>query len=192
MANITEYLGIIICIALFILSIVGNIQRVKKRTKAEKQKGEFSDYLKKDEKFANSKLFAFETESLIQISESGFVAMKTKDADEIYIVHISKINGFEILTNGTSSVSISRAVAGGFLFGAAGAIIGGQSQEEITSIKLLVKLDDFNKPTVILPLYNNSAGMKKGSSALMQFEEETKELTATLELIDKRFKGRPW
>ena len=99
------------------------------------------------------------------------------------ILNIKDIVGFEVLTNGTSSANIGGAIAGGLLFGGVGAIIGGQSKEKIPKMSFLFKTNDFHNPNIEIPIIVSS--VKKGSFEDQAIQEKIKNLTSTLEIVER-------
>jgi hypothetical protein len=159
------------------------------KTGWKKQKSEksFLNLQNIDERFSNSKLFDFINTSFILISETGFIALKSLFMKEIKIINIKDVIGFEVLANGKPSANIGGAIAGGLLFGGVGAIIGGlQSKETITKMSFLFKTNDFNNPNIEIPII--ALSLKKGSYEYQALDEKIKNLTSTLELVERNVK----
>jgi hypothetical protein len=140
-----------------------------------------------DERLKNAKVFKEFISFPIAVSENGFIGVSDIKTRKPKIIHIKDVNGFEIVVDGKNVANVGGAVVGGLLFGGVGAIIGGGTkQEKITKMNLLLKINDFNNPTIEMPLIVSS--MKKGSLVYDATQKEIQELMATLELIEKTTK----
>jgi len=171
---------VLIAVFIIILSII-NIGKNKKNKKA------FADLQNTDSRFSGAKLFDFINTSFILISESGFIALKSLDMKELKILNIKDITGFEVLTDGKAVANIGGAVAGGILFGGIGAIIGGmQQQEKITKMSFLFKTNDFNNPNIEIPVI--ALSVKKGSFEHKAIEGKLRDLTNTLEVVERKYR----
>jgi hypothetical protein len=161
---------------------------IRKRKSWVKEKNNALSSLRSDERFTNAKAFdLLDIRNFILISESGFIALKFKNAKEPKIVHIKDVMGFEVITNGKSAAS--GALVGGILFGGVGAIIGGLSNsEKIKSIIFLLKTNDFANPNVEIPIADG-LDIKKGTSFHQALEQKIRDLMSTLEIIEKKHKG---
>lgn len=72
---------------------------------------------------------------------------------DFYIIDFDKIIGLDVTINKQKVGEISRAIVGDILFGTAGAIIGAlTAKEQIKSLKLVLKINDFNLPTFTFDL----------------------------------------
>jgi hypothetical protein len=162
---------------------------VKQAGKNEKVRDDFQNLQKMDERFLSSKLFDFINTSFILVSETGFIALKSLAMEEIKVLSIKDIIGFEVVTNGKAVANIGGAIAGGLLFGGVGAIIGGSpSREKISSMSFLFKTNDFNNPNIEIPVI--ALSIKNGSYEYQAIEEKLKNLTSILEIVEKKIKGQ--
>lgn len=169
------FLGIVLILILAINQF-GKNQKIKKS---------FLDLQNSDDRFSGSKLFDFINTSFILVSESGFIALKSLEMKELKILNIQDITGFEVITDGKPVANIGGAVAGGLLFGGVGAIIGGmQQKEKITKMSFMFKINDFNNPSIEIPII--ALSVKKGSFEHQQIEQKLRDLTNTLEVVEKK------
>jgi len=205
-------------IVALILFAIPFIILARRAAAASHQRSMFSDHFfnlqQSDIRFADSRSFKIGA-SYFLISESGFIALGSlplardaswemkQDADyctkNTKIIHINDIRGFEVITNGKSTADIGGAVVGGLLFGTAGAIIGGQSYQEINNMSLLFKMDNFKNPAIEVPILNSvsikedapffgSDSIESGSSLHNQLTAQIREMLATLEVVEARVK----
>jgi hypothetical protein len=141
-----------------------------------------------DEKLKGAKLFKQMINTPIAINEDGNIGIVNPTTKEIKVFNMKDVNGFEVIVDGKNVANIGGAIAGGLLFGGIGAIVGGNvKKEKINTINLLFKINDFNTPTINVPLL--TSGTKKGSLVDQQLQKEITELTSTLEYVEKKLKG---
>ena len=142
-----------------------------------------------DPRLNGAKVFNGTIETPIAINEEGNIGIITPSAKEIKVFNIKDVNGFEVIIDGKNVANIGGAITGGILFGGIGAIVGSSAnKQKINSINLLFKINDFNNPTINVPLL--SIGTKKGSATDMAIQKEITELTSTLEVVEKKVKGQ--
>jgi hypothetical protein len=155
--------------------------------KTAKEKRETLAKIKSDDRLANAKIFEPIFDNIIAISESGFVGLKTdKMKGDIKVLNISDINGFEVNVNGNLQHNTGGAIAGGLLFGGIGAIIGGQNKEMITKLSFVFKTNDFNMPTIEIPLI--LLKVKKGSYEHQKALDTASEVGSLLELLERKYR----
>jgi len=139
-----------------------------------------------DPRLINAKLF-HPIGGTIAISESGYVGFKNdKIKENIKVLHINDIKGFNLDINGNTQHNTGGAITGGLLFGAVGAIIGGQNIEMITKLSLIFKIDDFNNPNIEIPFILFK--IKKGSYEHKQALDMVNEISSLLELLERKYK----
>jgi hypothetical protein len=148
----------------------------------------FIEIMKNNEKLANARFF--ETGfSVFAISENGNIGIIPDLFKSFYkIINIKDINGFDIDVNGNLQHNTSGAIVGGFLFGFAGAIVGGQNKEMISKLSFIFKINDFNNPTIEFPLILQK--VKKGSFDHQKALDMAKEISVLLEIIEKKYKEK--
>jgi hypothetical protein len=169
---------IIIIVAVIIIAVA--YTNIKKKEQKEA--------ILSDERLKDAKVFSEYINTPIAISENGYIGIINPKTKEPKIIHIKDINGFELLIDGKNIANIGGAVVGGLLFGGVGAIIGGSaSKEKITKMNILFKTNDFNNPTIDIPLVIFE--MKKGSMTYNSVQKEVQELMATLEIVEKNNKS---
>jgi len=175
---------IVVIVLLFCAILIILAVRAMKSNSALKKS--FLDLQKSDNRFSNSKLFGFINTSFILVSESGFIALKSYVMKDIKILNIKDITGFEVITDGKPVANIGGAVAGGLLFGGVGAIIGAMPQKEkITKMSFVFKTNDFNNPSIDIPVIMFGS-VKKGSFEHQAIEQQLKDLSNTLEVVEKK------
>jgi len=164
--------------------------------------------VKQDERFGDVKLFNKFIETPVAVSESGFIgiyqpahkkqvkppalgglkpAVYEDVPEELTVIHISQVNGFELLVD--KKKGVGGAIAGGLLFGGGGAIVGQTlSRDKAKSIDLQIKTSDFQHPQIVVPLYRYenaiSGSMLKSMNNSMnskQREQEIQELVSSLD-----------
>jgi hypothetical protein len=150
-------------------------------------KSKKSKALLTDERFKNAKIFKSAIKTPIAISEEGFIGIINVLLPEPTVIHIKDINGFDLIVDGQNVANIGGAVVGGLLFGGIGALIGASSKKEkINKITLVFKLNNFNNPTMEIPLLVSET--KKGSMIYNMTQEEIRQLLSTLEYVEKKYK----
>ena len=150
------------------------------------EKKKLQNAIQSDERFKNAKTFS-KLNAPISISEEGYIGVVDPKTKKPRIVHIKDVNSFEIVVDGKNVANLGGAIAGGLLFGGIGAIIGGSaSKEKITKMNLLLKVNDFNNPTLDIPLVQFE--IKKGTNTYNYVQKEIQEIMATLEFIEKKAK----
>jgi hypothetical protein len=141
-----------------------------------------------DERLKDAKLFKNIISTPVAVAENGNIGIINVKTKEIKVFSIKDVNGFEVIIDGQNVANVGGAIIGGFLFGGIGAIIGGSAnKKKINSINLLFKINDFNTPTINVPLL--IGGTKKGSMVDKALRDEITELTSTLEVVEKKIKG---
>lgn len=122
------------------------------------------------------------------------------DIQEIYIpdfwtkptfIKYAEILDFELLEDGNSisSGGVGRAVAGGVLFGGAGAIIGGitgkkKSTNIATSMQIKITTKDINNPVIFIKIFKGDH--KKGSLLYNSFQKNAHKIISMLQIaVDK-------
>ena len=168
---------LLVFVAIVIIAIIA--QNAKKK----KQKNEIIS----DERLAGAKVFSEFINTPIAISENGHIGIIDPKSNNAKIIHIKDVNGFELIIDGQNVANVGGAVAGALLFGGIGAIIGASSKKEkITKMNLLFKVNDFNNPTIDIPLVIFE--MKKGSMTYNAVNKEVQELMSTLEIVERKSK----
>lgn len=122
------------------------------------------------------------------------------DIQEIYIpdfwarpkfIKYNEILDFELLEDGNSvsSGGVGRAVAGGVLFGGAGAIVGGvtgkkKSTNIATSMQIKITTRDINNPVIFIKIFKGEH--KKGSFMYNSFQKNAHSIISMLQIaVDK-------
>lgn len=153
-----------------------------------KNKKDTSQNLSNDERLKGAKIFKEWIDTPMAVTENGNIGLINVSTKEIKVFNIKDVNGFEVIVDGKNVANIGGAIAGGLLFGGIGALIGSSAKKEkINTINLLFKINDFNTPTITVPLL--TSGTKKGSMVDQQLQKEITELTSTLEVVEKKIKG---
>jgi len=170
-------------IILLVIVAIAIIAIIAQNAKTKKQKSEILS----DERLSGAKVFSRFINTPIAISENGYIGIIDPKTDNAKIIHIKDVNGFELNIDGQNVANIGGAAAGALLFGGVGAIIGASSKKEkITKMNLLFKVNDFNNPTIDIPLVIFK--MKKGSMIYNDVSKEVQELMSTLEIIERKSK----
>lgn len=145
-------------------------------------------FVEQDERLKNAKIFDGATNSYVVISENGYIGLKSQLMAEIKVIYIKDLNGFEVRTDGKSSANLGGAVVGGLIFGGAGAIIGGlSSQEKISTLSLVFKVNDFNNPIIEIGMIDSKT--KKGTIIYKSAQDKIIKITSLLEIIEKKYKN---
>lgn len=109
------------------------------------------------------------------------------------IFKFEDIVNYELLVDESSVASggVGRAIAGGILFGGAGAIVGGvtgkkRSKNVINSMKIKITVDNLQCPVVYIKFFSNSP-TKTDSIMYRSFEKNAQECLSILDLLVNRF-----
>ena len=141
----------------------------------------------KDERLDKAKCFSGSAGSYISIAENGFIGIKSLRLKTAKIFHINDLSGFELKTNGKQTANLGGAIAGGILFGAVGAVLGGiSSAEKISSICFVFKFNDFESPVIEIEMLPSP--VKKGSLLHKSTMEEMGKIMGLLEFIERKYK----
>jgi hypothetical protein len=128
-----------------------------------------------DPRFGQVKVFSHAIMTPMAVSESGYIGIYTppqkkavmvkpggllsypkyeeeEGPEEFAVLHINQVSGFKLITDNKSG--LGAAVAGGLLFGTGGAVVGQAiSSGKAKSIDLQIKMNDFQNPQIVVPLY---------------------------------------
>ncbi|MDR2905651.1 MAG: hypothetical protein LBU73_06850 [Helicobacteraceae bacterium] len=144
--------------------------------------------LKSDARLNGAKVFQ-RLQTPIAINEEGNIGIITPLTREAKVFNIKDVNGFEVIIDGQNIANFGGVIVEGVLFGGIGAIVGSSvNKQEINSIDLLFKINDFNNPIINVPLL--SYEIEKGSMAYQTIQQEIAKLTSTLEIVEKKVKGQ--
>lgn len=164
----------------FILALVILILAVKNLVGMKKDKKSF---FKNNPKFKNGKKFSLAGLLNVHVCEDGDIAfMNPKAGSKYSIINIKDIRDWDIIQDGESSKKLGGAVAGGLLFGGIGLITGailGGNKQYISSLKLILKTNNFNNPNIQLVFINTKTSVKNAKFYLNQLQD----LTSTLEIL---------
>lgn len=99
------------------------------------------------------------------------------DIDDVDLI----IDGHSVTQGG-----LGRAIAGGFILGPVGALIGGvtgkkKNKDVVDSIKIIIKMNDFQNPTIELKIIE--VPLKKSGSLYKIIEKLAQDITSTFEFI---------
>jgi hypothetical protein len=131
-----------------------------------------------DSRFKNSKIFEAETMPII-ISEDGYIAIIYHLTNDKKIININDINDFEVLIDNKTSSINTMGISIGLFFGSIGKI-----NTKINSIKLILKMNNFNEPIIEIPFLSHE--INTDSNSYYNIQEKIIQLTGTLEyLINK-------
>jgi len=179
--------------------IVAGIVSASKRNRELKEEEEFDRELSETVLLKTSsgraKVFREFIATPISISENGEIGVYDAVTAKTTVVNIKDIRGFELMEDGKNVADIGGAIVGGLLFGRVGAIIGGSVKNKmITKMDLVLKVDDFSKPSINIQLYRSDGkkddfGGYVPSPPIDKVNEEVKELMNTLEFVEKKVKG---
>lgn len=100
----------------------------------------------------------------------------------------SSITGSEIIILDSTSTNISGAITGGILFGAAGAVIGSQSNKpkNIEEYKLVIYLKNLEEPQYCFELYNNKSWrLESTSDEFKEISKFARDVTVSIKAIVK-------
>jgi len=120
------------------------------KLKHAKESG-FLALVEQERNFVDVKLFNKMIITPVAVSRNGYIGIYQPKQKNLLVLHISNINEFDLLIDNKSG--LGAVVAGGLLFGAAGAIVGKAMSEKKKSIDLQIKTTDFNNPQVVIPLF---------------------------------------
>jgi hypothetical protein len=120
------------------------------KLKHSKESG-FLALVEQERNFVDVKLFNKMIITPVAVSRNGYIGIYQPKQKNLLVLHISNINEFDLLIDNKSG--LGAVVAGGLLFGAAGAIVGKAMSEKKKSIDLQIKTTDFNNPQVVIPLF---------------------------------------
>ncbi|MCL2693850.1 MAG: SHOCT domain-containing protein [Oscillospiraceae bacterium] len=129
---------------LIIMAVIGF------KLKHAKESG-FLALVEQERNFVDVKLFNKMIITPVAVSRNGYIGIYQPKQKNLLVLHISNINEFDLLIDNKSG--LGAVVAGGLLFGAAGAIVGKAMSEKKKSIDLQIKTTDFNNPQVVIPLF---------------------------------------
>lgn len=143
--------------------------------------------IKEEPSFRDAKSFDGPMGRLL-IAESGHIGLISTIQKTPRIIHINNINGFEIVTNEKNKLNVGAAVAGGFLFGGAGALIGalGMKKDIITSLYLDFKLNDWDSPSIQFYLMMTKA--KSNGFMAKQMIQSAGQICNLLEQLEVKYK----
>jgi len=191
------YVVVTLIFVVFIVAAVvisGNIRSMKLKTQELDQELDMESKVIK-ESSGHVKIFREFIITPVSVSETGEIGVFDAETTKTEIVNIKDVRGFELIEDGKNVANIGGAVVGGLLFGGVGAIVGGSAHnKKITKMDLVLKIDDFKKPYINIPLYR-SEGKKDAlggwalSPPIDKVQEEIKELVNTLEFVEKKIKG---
>jgi len=115
-----------------------------------------------------------------------------KKTDKSYVHSYDDILEFELLENGGTTVSsggLGRAVVGGVLFGAAGAVVGGVTGKKtgnttVTSMQIKITTKDISDPVIYISLINGGS-YKTNSFVYKSASKSAQAVLSTLAIIAK-------
>lgn len=172
-------------------------------TKIKLQKKEEKVLLKKEEKEIRIKEYNLAKEkaqNFVSTSNVDKYIYFNDDIEEIYIpnfwigpsfIKYSEILDFELLEDGTtvSSGGVGRAVAGGVLFGGAGAVVGAVTGKHkgtniANSMEIRITTKDINNPVVFIKIFKGEH--KKGSFIYNAYRDKAYKILSILQIIVDR------
>lgn len=176
--NIMEFLIFFVVIIVVFVYMSWQNQEIQNRANVK------STTVMKDPKFKDAKKIVTLTNDFILISEVGDIYLYIVDR----FFSIKDLNSYKIDIDGIEQGGIGRAVAGGLLFGGAGAIVGSitANKSKIRKISVIFNLNDFKAPTAELTVLNLE--IKEGSELHNRAKDILNNLFATLELVEKNTK----
>ncbi|WP_297639728.1 SHOCT domain-containing protein [uncultured Clostridium sp.] len=108
--------------------------------------------------------------------------------DSLKILKYTDILDFELLEDGNtiSSGGVGRAVAGGFLFGGVGAVVGAatgkhKSTGVVNSMKIKITTKDLNEPVIFIKIFKGE--QKKGSFMYNSYQKDAHKILSMLQII---------
>ncbi|WP_195972964.1 SHOCT domain-containing protein [Clostridium thermobutyricum] len=159
--------------------------------------------LKKEEKAIRIKEYNLAKEkaqNFVSTSNVDKYIYFNDDIEEIYIpnfwigpsfIKYSEILDFELLEDGTavSSGGVGRAVAGGVLFGGAGAVVGAVTGKHkgtniANSMEIRITTKDINNPVVFIKIFKGEH--KKGSFIYNAYRDKAYKILSMLQIIVDR------
>lgn len=182
----------IVWYALLFIIVAGIIGAIIENAKSKKAKNALVEQTATDDRLKDAKVFEGWPGYLIAIAKTGYISLKTPDMETNKIIHISDINGFEILKDGMSnSANIGSAAVGGLLFGGIGAVIGGigSSTSSISSLSFIFRLNDFDMPSVEIKFFESK--IKTDSLVYKATMKEINEIAGLLSFIERENKNMP-
>ncbi len=139
-------------------------------------------------------------QNFVSTSNVGKYIYFNDDIEEIYVpnfwsgpffIKYSEILDFELLEDGTtvSSGGVGRAVAGGVLFGGAGAVVGAVTGKHkgtniANSMEIRITTKDINNPVVFIKIFKGEH--KKGSFIYNAYRDEAYKILSMLQIIVDR------
>lgn len=135
---------------------------------------------------------SYEVYSIIVDDKNKKVAFVDAMNASCYITSFSKIMSYEIIKNGTEKVSgsVGSSMIGGMLFGATGAIIGSSRsksvEEELTDLKLIVRINDIIKNEIIFSFVDatlNPSKVQSSSHDLIFIWDDIEKAKSILEYV---------
>lgn len=117
------------------------------------------------------------------------IAITNAETKTCYITGFDSLMSYELLKNKNQEKSgnFGDALVGGFLFGTTGAIIGASSNstisEKITSLQLLIKINDLSNSLVQFNLINDSTGVNETNKKVKEIYNQINELISCLEYV---------
>jgi hypothetical protein len=152
-----------------------------------KGKKKASNSLLADKRFKNAKIFKV-IKTPIAISEDGYIGIVDVFLPPT-IIHIKDVNGFELIVDSQKVADVDATVTDHWLFRDMKTITTTTSQrEEIHNMTLLFKMNDFNNPTLKIPLIIGTT--KKGSMYYNMIQDNINEILSTLEIVEKKYKDK--
>ena len=163
-----------ICLSIGIIIVIGLIIKYHKNKKI------MLDNLLKDERFINSKTFISENHIPVIVSESGFIAIADHFLNSIKIVNIKDVNGIELQINNNRKAIETIGLSLGSISGNFDNI-----GNKINSIKILIKINDFNNPILEIPFISREIDVN--SDLYKNISEEINKLMGTLEYLNNKY-----
>ena len=150
----------------------------------QKEEKEIEQTLANQENFKNEKLVRFER-FLFSIDNTNKKLFVRSTSD--YLLNFADIVSYELIEDGQSLTSGGNALAGGLLFGVAGAVVGsamkGSQKNICMNMQLRITINDVMNPTIVYQLISPPGGAIKNGKYYTRAFEFAKEIIATLSVI---------
>ena len=126
------------------------------------------------------------TKLLIDNQNEKFIYQTGKKYSKVY--NFSDIINYEVYENGKSQVQgrAGSALIGGAFFGLSGLIVGSSMSRNInehcSQLKLIIRLNDFDNPQIVIT-YANNTSLDKSSSSYAKLKTQLQSLCSMLEYM---------
>jgi hypothetical protein len=141
-----------------------------------------------DERFKNAKIFRILKTPMV-ISEEGYIGVIDESYSKAAIIHIKDVNGFELTMDSQKVSDVDSTVTDHWLFRDIKTVTTTTTQrEEIHNMTLLLKINDFNNPTLVIHLIKFKT--EKGTGYYKLLQDKINEILSILEIIEKKYKEK--